>query len=173
MNLDDPTNINPDPKRPLPPELEQIARLVKLMDSQFRVPGTTFTFGIDPLLNFIPGVGWAIDFGMSSYLFYGMVRNGASGKVVSKMALNVAADSLIGAIPIVGNIFDFAFKANRRNLKLAIEHFEEGKHQGSGWEIWLPAVIIFILILVLLFLGAYFLVFFLVKGLMALFSVAL
>lgn len=173
MTTTDPSSINPDPKRPLPPQLEQIAQLVKLMDSQFRIPGTTFTFGIDPLLNFIPGVGWAIDFGISSYLFYGMVRNGASGKVVSKMALNIAADSLIGAIPVAGNIFDFAFKANRRNLKLAVEHFEEGKHEGSGWEIWLPALIIFILILILLGIGAYYVVYFLVKGLMAFFSVTL
>ena len=137
-------------KNPLPPQLQQIAGFVKLMDSQFKIPGTNFTFGIDPLLNFIPGLGWAIDFGISFYLFFAMVKNGASGRSVSKMLLNIGVDSLVGAIPVIGNIFDFAFKANRRNLIIAAEHFEEGKHSGNGWQIWLPVLIFVVLFFALI-----------------------
>jgi Domain of unknown function (DUF4112) len=150
------TEIHPANKKPLPPQLQRIARLVKLMDSQFRIPGTNFSFGIDPLLNLIPGLGWGIDFGISFYLFFAMIRNGASGKSVSRMLLNIGIDSLVGAIPVVGNIFDFAFKANRRNFKIAIEHFEAGKHQGSGWEIWVPILVFFLFILSLIAVCSYY-----------------
>ena len=157
-------------KKPLPPQLQQIARLVNLMDSQFRIPGTNFTFGLDPLLNFIPGAGWAVDFGISMYLFFAMIRNGASGKSIAKMLLNISLDSLVGAIPVVGYIFDFAFKANRRNFAIAIEHFEEGKHQGSGWQIWLPMGLFILGFLTLLGFLAYYIFVFMYQLIISLFG---
>jgi hypothetical protein len=160
-------------KKPLPPQLQHIARLVKLMDSQFRIPGTNFSFGIDPLLNFIPGLGWAIDFGISFYLFFAMIRNGASGRSVSKMLLNIGIDSLVGAIPVIGNIFDFAFKANRRNFNIAVEHFEEGKHQGTGWEIWLPILVFVLIFLALIAVFSYYAIILLVELLTYLSAVSL
>ena len=61
-----------------------------------------------------------------------MARHGASGKVVALMLVNIALDTLIGSIPVLGNIFDFFFKANQRNVRLLTRHYEEGKYQGSG-----------------------------------------
>lgn len=136
--------------KPIPPQLQRIARLTKLMDSQFRIPGTSITFGIDPIIGLIPGLGSIVDYVISAYLLVSMVQNGASGRVVSKMILNISIDGIVGAIPGLGNIFDFFYKANRKNLVLAVEHFEEGKHQGSAWPVVLPIIGVFMFLLILL-----------------------
>ena len=139
----------------IPASLQQIAKLVKLMDSQFRIPGTKFTFGLDPIIGLIPGLGDLIDYGISAYLMVAMIRNGASGRAVAKMLINITIDGLVGVIPFLGRFFDIFFKANRRNLVLAIEHFEVGKHKGSAWPIVLPILmvltVVFIIIAVLAF----------------------
>ncbi|HRB69583.1 MAG TPA: DUF4112 domain-containing protein, partial [Chitinophagales bacterium] len=130
-----------------------MAIITKLMDSQFKIPGTKITFGIDPIIGLVPWIGDLIDYCISAYLMVAMIRNGASGKVVAKMLRNITVDGLVGLIPFLGRIFDIFYKANRRNLILAVEHFEEGKHQGSAWPIVLPIlgflVVLFMLIAVL------------------------
>jgi hypothetical protein len=109
--------------------VEQIARL---MDSRFKVPGTNFRFGLDPLMGLIPVVGGIPSAIVSVLLVSTMMRHGASGEVAVRMILNVAIDTIIGAVPIVGNIFDFAFRANDRNVRLLRAHYNEGRYQGSG-----------------------------------------
>ena len=61
-----------------------------------------------------------------------MMRHGASGEVAVRMVANVALDAILGAVPIVGQVFDFAFKANDRNVRLLRAHYNEGKYQGGG-----------------------------------------
>ena len=78
--------------KPIPPQLQRIARLTKLMDSQFRIPGTSITFGIDPIIGLIPGLGDILDYAISAYLLVSMVQNGASGKSVAKMILNITIE---------------------------------------------------------------------------------
>ncbi|HQG38582.1 MAG TPA: DUF4112 domain-containing protein [Chitinophagales bacterium] len=134
----------------IPASLQQIAKLVKLMDSQFRIPGTKFTFGLDPIIGLIPGLGDLIDYGISAYLMVAMIRNGASGRAVAKMLINITIDGLVGVIPFLGRFFDIFFKANRRNLVLAIEHFEVGKHKGSAWPIVLPILMVLALVFIII-----------------------
>lgn len=119
-------------KKPLPPQLVKISKLVKLMDTAFTIPFTNIKFGLDPIIGLFPIVGPIVDYGISAYLLLSMLKNGASGKVVLKMLGNITVDGLVGSIPFLGNIFDVFYKANRRNLILATEHFEEGKHEGSA-----------------------------------------
>ena len=144
--------------KPIPPQLQRIARLTKLMDSQFRIPGTSITFGIDPIIGLIPGLGDVLDYAISAYLLVSMVQNGASGKSVAKMILNITIDGIVGLIPFFGRFFDIFYKANRRNLILAIEHFEEGKHQGSAWPIVLPILGVLLLLFILLSVLAFYVV---------------
>ncbi|HQV78888.1 MAG TPA: DUF4112 domain-containing protein [Chitinophagales bacterium] len=147
------SEINNIAGKPIPPQLQKLAIITKLMDSQFKIPGTKITFGIDPIIGLVPWIGDLIDYCISAYLMVAMIRNGASGKVVAKMLRNITVDGLVGLIPFLGRIFDIFYKANRRNLILAVEHFEEGKHQGSAWPIVLPIlgflVVLFMLIAVL------------------------
>src|SRR5215210_76117 len=94
------------------PGLKHIAFLAKLMDAQFRIPGTDFRFGLDGLIGLIPGAGDLSTFAVSGYMLWVMAHNGASGYVLARMIVNVLIDTLIGSIPIIGDLFDFTFKAN-------------------------------------------------------------
>lgn len=121
-----------------------------LMDEQFRFPGTNFRFGIDPILNLIPVVGDLSGFAVSAALVATMAKHGASGKVLTLMILNIILDATIGAIPILGQIFDFAYKANTRNIRLLRAHYTEGKHHGSGKGVVTLILIVLILMFILL-----------------------
>ena len=112
--------------------LQWVERVSRLLDSQFRVPGTNWRFGLDPIMGLLPVVGGLPSLAVSGLLILTMMRHGASGNLVVRMVFNVVLDALIGAIPIVGNIFDFAYKANDRNVALLRAHYAEGRHQGSG-----------------------------------------
>ncbi|MDP3469259.1 MAG: DUF4112 domain-containing protein [Daejeonella sp.] len=130
-------------QKKLSPKLNWAERVSYLMDEKFRVPGTNFRFGIDPLLNLIPVLGGVSGFVVSFVLVLTLARYGLSRKVLILMLLNIILDSTIGAIPIVGQIFDFAYKSNSRNIRLMKEYYEEGKHQGSGTGtlIWIIAIL--------------------------------
>jgi Domain of unknown function (DUF4112) len=114
------------------PEMEWIERLAIWLDSRFLIPGTNIRFGIDPLMSLFPIVGDLMTYVVSGMLIYTMYNQGASGKVVIKMILNSTLDAIIGAIPLVGTVFDIFYRANDRNVRLLKEHYFENKHQGSG-----------------------------------------
>ena len=131
------------------PKIEWVERLSYLLDEQFRLPGTDFRFGLDPILNLIPVAGSASGFLISTALLLSMAKHGASRKVAIIMTINVILDFLIGGIPVIGQIFDFFYKANKRNIRLLKEHYYEGKHQGSGKGIIVTIIIILIVLFVL------------------------
>ena len=133
-------------EKPIASKLKWVERVSHLMDEQFRLPGTNFRFGLDPIINLIPVAGDLGGFAVSTALLLTMAKNGVSRKVLIKMTLNIVLDTLIGAIPIIGNIFDFAYKSNSRNIRLLKEHYEEGKHQGSGKGIITWIIVILILL---------------------------
>jgi NAD/NADP transhydrogenase beta subunit len=112
--------------------LRWVEHVARLMDSQFRLPGTRFRFGLDPLLGLLPIVGDLSSTIVSVALLLTMMRHGASGAVVVRMGLNILLDTVVGAIPFIGNVFDFAYKSNERNVALLRRHYAEGRHTGSG-----------------------------------------
>lgn len=105
--------------------LERLEWLAWFSDSAIRIPGSSRTIGADGVLSMVPGVGSLVGTGMSLYLIAEAVRHGAPAGLLVKMGLNVAADTLIGGIPVVGFLFDFVFKANQRNLALLRQHLME------------------------------------------------
>ena len=112
--------------------LRWVERIAHLMDSQFLLPGTSFRFGLDPLLGLVPVVGDLSTTVVSIALLLTMLRHGASGAIVVRMALNILIDTVLGGIPLIGNLFDFAYKSNERNVALLRRHYAEGRHSGSG-----------------------------------------
>ncbi|RIJ43053.1 DUF4112 domain-containing protein [Pontibacter oryzae] len=147
------TNNTHYTRTPRTEKLKWVEHMVRLLDNQFRLPGTNFRFGLDPILGLLPVAGDLASFAMSATLVMTMARHGASGKLVALMLVNIALDALIGSIPIVGNIFDFVFKANERNVRLLQKHYEEGKYQGSGKSVVI-GVLIGVLVLFVLLLWA-------------------
>jgi hypothetical protein len=75
-----------------------------------------------------------------------LAKRGASGYLLARMTMNIVIDALIGAIPIIGDIFDVSFKANERNLKLMREHYYQGRHKGSAAKVVIPLILVFAII---------------------------
>ena len=132
------------------PDFKYVEKIASLLDSKYRIPGTRFRFGLDPIIGLLPFAGDSVTFLISSGLVLIMIRNGASGKVVVKMVGNVLLDTIIGSIPLIGTVFDIFYKANNRNVRLLKEHYEEGKHKGSGLKIIIAVGIIMLLLFFLL-----------------------
>jgi hypothetical protein len=125
------------------PQIRKLQTVAKLMDSQFVIPGTSIRFGLDALIGLIPGVGDLATFGISGFMLVIMAQNGASGFVLARMILNVLIDTAIGAIPLLGDLFDVGFKANTKNVRLMQEYYIEGRHRGSSWKVILPVMLVF------------------------------
>ena len=115
-----------------------LERLAHYLDRIFRIPGTDIRFGLDPILGLIfPGAGDAMSTLLSGYIVWRSVRYGIPKIVVGRMVFNVALDYVVGSIPLVGDFFDFGFKANSKNLEL-LNRFAPGGRTPS-WKDWLWA----------------------------------
>lgn len=98
---------------------QSIRRLATWLDAAFRIPGTRIRFGWDPIIGLLlPVVGDAATVPLKLAPIGVAWKLGGSRWLIAKMLLNVAIDSTIGAIPLVGDIFDLFFKANLRNARL-------------------------------------------------------
>lgn len=98
--------------------LARYAVLVRLFDEVFRIPGTKWRFGLDSILGLIPGVGDAAGALVGMYGLMIARQLGAPTSVQGRMLMNIAIDAVVGVIPFVGDLFDFAFKAHVRNRVL-------------------------------------------------------
>ena len=105
-------------------EIARIERVAKLMDSRFGIPGTRFRFGLDSLIGLIPGVGDAVTALPAIWTLWQARRLGVSRRTQIWMVLNTLIDFVLGSVPVVGDIFDFAFKAHRKNFELLRKELE-------------------------------------------------
>ena len=112
-------------------EVERLDRLADLLDSRFRIPGLGVRFGLDSLIGLVPGVGDVAALGPSAYLVYRAHRLGADRGTLGRMAANAGIDFVVGGIPVIGDLFDVGFKANRRNIELLKRHLHE-RQAGRG-----------------------------------------
>jgi hypothetical protein len=98
--------------------LRQLDALSRLLDSAFCIPGTRFRIGLDGLFGLIPGIGDSVGAALSAYIIVEAARLGAPKQLLLRMIGNVAVESIFGAVPILGDAFDIAWKANVRNVAL-------------------------------------------------------
>jgi hypothetical protein len=89
-----------------------------VLDAQWSIPGTRYRVGLDGLVGLIPGVGDAAGALLSTYILYEALRLGAPRRVLLRMAANIALESVVGAFPVVGDLFDVAWQANTKNVAL-------------------------------------------------------
>lgn len=101
---------------------ERLERLAWVMDSALRIPGTTIRVGADAVLGLIPGIGNLATTAVSGYLIREAWRLGVPRRTIARMVANVAVDSVITAVPVVGNFADIFWKANRKNMAILAEH---------------------------------------------------
>jgi hypothetical protein len=106
--------------------------LTRWLDDIIRIPGTKIGVGLDAIVGFLlPGAGDAITALGSVSLLFLALRSGVPTVVIARMLLNIGIDALVGAVPIVGDLFDVAWKANRKNLEL-IQHYRGNSDAKPG-----------------------------------------
>jgi hypothetical protein len=112
----------------------QLDLLTHVLDDCFRVPGTTWRFGIDGLIGLVPFAGDALAGLASTLLIIAAWARGVPAVTLVRMVVNVAVGVLFGTVPILGDLFDIGWKANRRNYSLLTRHLAQpGRHTGRDW----------------------------------------
>ena len=99
-------------------ELDRLRAIARLFDQAFPIPGTKWRFGIDALFGLVPGLGDIVGALVAVYALHVARTLRAPGAVQLHMLGNIAVDALVGTVPLIGDLFDFVFKAQTRNLVL-------------------------------------------------------
>jgi hypothetical protein len=121
--------------------IELLRRWSRLMDSAYRVPGTTVRFGWDPIVGLVPGVGDVATASFAATILYHAYLVGVPRVVLARMALNTLVDLAVGVVPVAGDIADVAWKSNTLNLALLERHQRPGVKPSRGdWAVVLIAI---------------------------------
>lgn len=130
-------------------------QLAELLDSKFTIPNTRIRFGLDPLLGLIPGAGDWIGGVISVYFLFYAVTLRAESSVLWRMFINILLDVLIGSIPLLGDLFDVYWKANKRNAAILEELRKNPERTTSEsrfwvWSLFIQFVVLIVGILILI-----------------------
>ena len=135
--LDELARLEEPPAAPVPrmrvaDEAPWAEKLVRFLDDGIRIPGTDFRFGLDAIIGFfLPGVGdFATGAGAMSLLVLA-IRERVPTVVIARMVVNIGIDTLLGSVPMVGDLFDLVFKANRKNLELIEKYRDDPEAEPS------------------------------------------
>ena len=112
-----------------PAQIARLRDLSNLLDSKWRFPGTEFRFGVDGIASIVPGVGDTLTGVIAAYIVWQAHQMGVPRRTLARMVWNVGLDWAVGSIPVLGTIFDFAFKANNRNMALLNRHLDTFEDQ--------------------------------------------
>lgn len=113
---------------------ENLDLLAHILDDWFRIPGTSIRFGLDGLIGLVPWLGDILAGLASCILIIAAWFRGVPYVTIARMVVNLGIDVVIGSIPLLGDMFDIAWKANRRNYKLMTRHLQQ-PHQHT-WKDW-------------------------------------
>ncbi|MDJ0742219.1 MAG: DUF4112 domain-containing protein [Xenococcaceae cyanobacterium MO_167.B27] len=103
-------------------KVNRLRRLSHLLDNAIPIPGTGYSIGIDPILGLVPGGGDTVAGALSAYIVIEAARMGLPPKVLWEMTGNILLDSILGIVPVLGDLFDVVWKANVRNIALVEKH---------------------------------------------------
>ncbi len=104
--------------------LTDLDMLADLLDARWKIPGTSIRFGADALFGLVPVLGDVTTGIASIYIVMRAREHGATKVLIARMVGNIALDTVVGSIPVLGSIFDVYFKANRRNIRLLKDHLD-------------------------------------------------
>ena len=126
---------------------EWLEKLAWLMDRSIKVG--PWSIGLDGIIGLIPGFGDATGGLLSSMIVLGAIQAGIPRAAIARMMANVAIDSVVGMVPFVGDLFDFAFKANTKNVTILREALRGERRRSKDWG-FLFVILIVLLILIAL-----------------------
>ena len=113
---------------------ENLEMLTHVLDDWLRIPGTSVRFGVDAIIGLVPGIGDVLGGVASCILLLAAWFRGVPYIALVRMAVNVGIEVLVGSVPLVGDAFDVAWKANRRNYKLLVRHVDQPRRHT--WKDW-------------------------------------
>ena len=102
----------------------RVGRIAKLLDGLVTIPGTRIRIGLDAVLGLIPGLGDIAGLLLGSSILLESVRVGAPRGLIARMLGNLVVDTVGGSVPVVGDIFDVAFRSHARNARLLLDHLD-------------------------------------------------
>lgn len=149
-----PEVVEPDEK--LPRDLVALRRFAYFMDEAFAIPGTPIKVGLDAVLGLIPGIGDVIGGVLSSWIVVGALRHRVPAPVILRMLLNIGIDLLFGSVPVAGDVFDFLYEENVKNLRLLEKHRDRRRPPRSWAAIGFMAalIVLFVIGMAVLLVGA-------------------
>lgn len=133
-------------------DLRRARSLARALDTAVGIPGTPLRIGADAILGLIPGAGDVAGAALSAYIVLAATRKGAPPAVLWRMVANVAIDTAIGAIPVLGDLFDVAWKSNTMNVEL-LERFVAHPQKVTTRSRAIGILVVTIVLLVLIGLG--------------------
>lgn len=146
--------VEPDEK--LPRDLVALRRFAYFMDEAFTIKGTPVKIGFDAILGLIPGVGDVIGGVLSTWIVIGALRHRVPARIILRMILNIAIDLFFGAVPVAGDVFDFLYEENVKNMRLLEKHRDRHRPPRSYAAIAAVAmlIVLFVVGLSVVFLAA-------------------
>ena len=123
-----------------------IRTLARMLDSAVRVPGTGIRFGAESIFGLIPVVGDIAGAALSGYIVLTSARLGAPAPTVLRMLANIGIDTVVGAVPVLGDLFDVGWRANMRNVELLEGHLGSPSESRPANR-WVVAAVVLALLL--------------------------
>ncbi|MDB5972048.1 MAG: hypothetical protein JWQ90_4498 [Hydrocarboniphaga sp.] len=118
------------------------------LDGLVGIPGTRLRFGLDSIIGLIPGIGDFAGMLMGGAILTEGLRAGAPNRLIARMLSNTLIDGLVGAVPLFGDIFDFAFRSNAMNARLLLDHLDQHTQTPASIKPVRRGPLIFLVLLV-------------------------
>lgn len=134
------------------PRLQHLRQLSRLLDNIVNIPGTKVGIGLDPIIGLLPIGGDMLGLLLSFYIIIKSAQLGVSTATLGRMVINVIVDSLVGAIPILGDLFDFAWQANNYNIILleeALKNPQKNKKADKSFIVFFCIVLFFLAVVLI------------------------
>ncbi|SRR5581483_196254 len=135
------------PEEELPADLLALRRFALLMDEAVAIPGTRRRVGLDAALGLVPGIGDLVAGLLSAWIVIGGLRHRVPLRILFRMLFNIIADMVIGAVPLLGDLFDFLFEENMINLRLLMQHRDRSRPPRTLAQIGGAAILVILIIL--------------------------
>ena len=135
--------------------VQHLRQVSNLLDNAIRLPGTSYGIGIDPILGLIPGGGDLAGGVLSTYIMWRAFKLGIPREMLLRMASNIALETVAGTVPVVGDLFDVAWKANVKNVEILEAHLDTPVvgQKADRWFVILLIGILVIFILIISLIG--------------------
>jgi Domain of unknown function (DUF4112) len=121
--------------------VKKLRSLSKVLDNLITIPGTKISIGVDPILGLLPIAGDYIGLILSAYIILQAGLLGLPKQTLIRMIINIIIDTLVGTIPLLGDFFDFTFKANIKNLELLEGHLNSPQPSKKADKLFVYTII--------------------------------